>query len=75
MDMQMPNDAHAEIREEVRKLCARFPGEYWRELDQRRGYPTEFVTDGEGLAHPAVVPAADQLAGPLLAQKRLDPLD
>jgi len=34
---------HAEIREEVRKLCARFPGEYWRELDARRGYPTEFV--------------------------------
>lgn len=43
MDMQMPNDAHAEIREEVRKLCNRFPGEYWRELDARRGYPTEFV--------------------------------
>jgi alkylation response protein AidB-like acyl-CoA dehydrogenase len=36
-------DPHAEIREEVRKLCARFPGEYWRELDARRGYPTEFV--------------------------------
>jgi alkylation response protein AidB-like acyl-CoA dehydrogenase len=34
---------HAEIREEVRKLCARFPGEYWRELDRDRGYPTEFV--------------------------------
>ncbi|MBX6374478.1 MAG: acyl-CoA/acyl-ACP dehydrogenase [Acetobacteraceae bacterium] len=34
---------HAEIREEVRKLCARFPGEYWRELDRERGYPTEFV--------------------------------
>jgi acyl-CoA dehydrogenase len=37
-------DPHAEIREEVRKLCARFPGEYWRELDARRGYPTEFVS-------------------------------
>jgi len=36
-------DPHAEIREEVRKLCSRFPGEYWRELDSRRGYPTEFV--------------------------------
>ena len=36
-------DPHAEIREEVRKLCARFPGVYWRELDARRGYPTEFV--------------------------------
>jgi alkylation response protein AidB-like acyl-CoA dehydrogenase len=35
---------HGEIREEVKKLCARFPGEYWRKLDQARGYPTEFVT-------------------------------
>jgi alkylation response protein AidB-like acyl-CoA dehydrogenase len=34
---------HREIREEVRKLCSRFPGEYWRDLDRRRGYPTEFV--------------------------------
>ncbi len=37
-------DGHAEIREEVRKLCARFPGEYWRKLDEVRGYPTEFVS-------------------------------
>jgi acyl-CoA dehydrogenase len=44
MDMQTPfADPHAEIREEVRKLCARFPGEYWRKLDQERGYPTDFV--------------------------------
>ncbi len=35
---------YPEIREEVRKLCARFPGEYWRKLDEVRGYPTEFVT-------------------------------
>jgi acyl-CoA dehydrogenase len=38
-----PRDDHAEIREEVRKLCSRFPGEYWRKLDEVRGYPTEFV--------------------------------
>jgi alkylation response protein AidB-like acyl-CoA dehydrogenase len=38
------HDPHAEIRAEVRKLCARFPGEYWRELDRERGYPTAFVT-------------------------------
>ncbi len=34
---------HAEIREEVKKLCARFPGEYWRKLDAARAYPNEFV--------------------------------
>src|SRR5277367_5420878 len=35
--------SHAEIREEVRKLCAQFPGSYWRTLDRAREYPTEFV--------------------------------
>jgi alkylation response protein AidB-like acyl-CoA dehydrogenase len=32
-----------EIREAVRRLCARFPGAYWRELDRERAYPTAFV--------------------------------
>jgi len=31
------------ITEEVAKLCAGFPGAYWRALDERRAYPTEFV--------------------------------
>ncbi|WP_233256068.1 acyl-CoA dehydrogenase family protein [Falsiroseomonas bella] len=43
MDMHSAADPHAEIRAEVRKLCAKFPGEYWRELDAKRAYPTEFV--------------------------------
>ncbi|KMO29759.1 acyl-CoA dehydrogenase family protein [Methylobacterium aquaticum] len=34
---------HPEIREEVAKLCARFPDEYWRRLDTDRAYPTDFV--------------------------------
>ncbi len=33
----------AEIRTAVAKLCADFPGEYWRALDRERRYPTEFV--------------------------------
>jgi alkylation response protein AidB-like acyl-CoA dehydrogenase len=36
-------DPHAEIRAEVARLCARFPGSYWRALDAVRGYPSEFV--------------------------------
>jgi acyl-CoA dehydrogenase len=32
-----------ELRSTVRKICERFPGEYWRALDDRSGYPTEFV--------------------------------
>jgi len=33
----------AEIRESVRRLCADFPGPYWRKLDAKREYPTAFV--------------------------------
>ncbi len=32
------------IRDSVRALCQDFPGEYWRELDEKREYPTAFVT-------------------------------
>jgi acyl-CoA dehydrogenase len=37
------DDRYAEIRAEVRKLCGRFPGEYWRKLDRENAYPKEFV--------------------------------
>src|SRR6185312_2781168 len=36
-------DDFAAIRDGVRTLCAKFPGEYWRALDRERAYPTEFV--------------------------------
>jgi acyl-CoA dehydrogenase len=38
-----PAQDHGEIREAVARLCSRFPGEYWRELDTERAYPTDFV--------------------------------
>ena len=31
------------ILETVRRVCARFPQEYWRTQDRERAYPTEFV--------------------------------
>lgn len=34
---------HPEIRQSVAALCRDFPGEYWREKDRDRAYPTEFV--------------------------------
>jgi hypothetical protein len=36
-------ESYADIREGVRRLCAEFPGEYWRQLDRERAYPTAFV--------------------------------
>ncbi|MEY4696010.1 MAG: hypothetical protein RIT14_438 [Pseudomonadota bacterium] len=38
-----PTADYAEIREGVARVCAEFPGSYWRDLDSRRAYPTEFV--------------------------------
>jgi acyl-CoA dehydrogenase len=32
-----------EIRESVRRICADFPAPYWRDIDKREAYPTEFV--------------------------------
>ena len=32
-----------EIRRSVAALCEDYPGEYWREKDRDRAYPTEFV--------------------------------
>jgi len=31
------------LRDGVRQICTRFPGAYWRELDERRAYPEAFV--------------------------------
>jgi acyl-CoA dehydrogenase len=32
-----------ELRESIRRICADFPGEYWRGVEARTGYPSEFV--------------------------------
>ena len=34
---------YPEIREAVQRICAGYPGEYWRGLEDERAYPTEFV--------------------------------
>jgi alkylation response protein AidB-like acyl-CoA dehydrogenase len=39
----MAEETFTEIRDSVRRLCARFPGSYWRALDRERAYPMEFV--------------------------------
>jgi acyl-CoA dehydrogenase len=32
-----------EIRDGVRRICADYPATYWRDLDRREAYPSEFV--------------------------------
>ncbi len=38
-------ETYDDIRDAVAKLCAKYPGEYWREKDRDRAYPTEFVRE------------------------------
>ncbi|WP_420863064.1 acyl-CoA dehydrogenase family protein [Algirhabdus cladophorae] len=39
----MSLETYDDIRDAVAKLCANFPGDYWRKLDREMAYPTEFV--------------------------------
>src|SRR5258705_10482175 len=43
MSEEHHSEDHADIREAVAKLCAQFPGEYWRKLDREMAYPKAFV--------------------------------
>jgi acyl-CoA dehydrogenase len=36
-------ETYPEIRELVRRICFDFPGSYWRALEEKQAYPTEFV--------------------------------
>jgi acyl-CoA dehydrogenase len=36
-------DAHQDLREALRDLCAQFDSKYWQEVDDARGYPEAFV--------------------------------
>jgi len=41
--MHQPGETYDDIREAVGKLCAEFPGSYWRALDREMAYPATFV--------------------------------
>lgn len=42
--MKSENDeVISQVRETVQRVCEEFDGEYWREKDRERAYPTEFV--------------------------------
>ena len=38
-------DLHRDLRRNIGEICARFPDAYWRQLDQERAYPEEFVRE------------------------------
>ena len=44
MDQHHQDHDYSDIRDAVAKLCAQFPGEYWRKLDREMAYPTASVS-------------------------------
>jgi len=42
-DINSQHETYAELREGIRALCASFPAEYHRKVDEARAYPEEFV--------------------------------
>src|SRR3569623_3340401 len=62
-------DAYQDLRDAVRALCAEFPAEYFRKIDEQRGYPEEFVdalTEAGWLA--ALIPSEYGVSGLGLAE-------
>jgi acyl-CoA dehydrogenase len=41
--MNNSTDKYEDIRDAIRALCAEFPADYFRKIDEQRGYPEEFV--------------------------------
>ncbi len=68
MTLFAPSGPYADIRTEVAKLCAAFPGSYWQEKDKARAYPAEFVQAlGDAGYLAALIPEAYGGAGLPLA--------
>src|SRR4051794_23356679 len=36
---------YPELRQSVRRICEKYPGSYWRGLEEAQAYPTEFVNE------------------------------
>jgi acyl-CoA dehydrogenase len=36
---------YPELRESIRRICEKYPLEYWLKLEEESGYPSEFVTE------------------------------
>src|SRR6266478_3874751 len=36
---------YPELRESVRKICEKYPGAYWRKLEDEQAYPTAFIAE------------------------------
>jgi Acyl-CoA dehydrogenase, N-terminal domain len=68
-------DRYQDLRDAVRALCAQFPDEYHRKIDEQRAYPEAFVealTKAGWLA--AMIPSEYGGAGLGLAEASVQPM-
>src|SRR5437763_7557376 len=55
---------YPEIRETIRSICEKYPGKYWRDLEDEHAYPEAFVKElGEAGFLSALIPEAYGGAG------------
>src|ERR1700744_230764 len=45
LTMVPAGEDYPELRDSVRRICARYPGSYWRGLEEKEAYPTEFINE------------------------------
>jgi len=43
--MMAIGEDYPELRESVRKLCEKYPGSYWSQLEDEQAYPTAFINE------------------------------
>src|SRR5437667_12810485 len=36
---------YPELRQSVRKICEKYPGAYWRKLEDEQAYPSQFIAE------------------------------
>jgi acyl-CoA dehydrogenase len=48
-------DLHRDLRRSIGEICTRFPDAYWRQLDQERAYPEDFVRELTGAGYLAAL--------------------
>src|SRR2546423_15319962 len=36
---------YPELRQSVRKICEKYPGAYWRQLEDEQAYPSQFIAE------------------------------
>ena len=65
---------YPELRESVRKICEKYPGAYWRKLEDEQAYPTEFVDElTAGRVSRLADPGGIWRLRPAVARRRGDP--